>query len=149
MKQPSAANRRAQRGEERRALLGCCLHLLSCASSLYSCLGSHNPPRRLCLSSHSLQTNCPEVFIDLGTFPVLLTLPALPGKAPGAQAAPFARQCSSQHPQASLTPCKVLQVTVRSCGELIQREGSCSCIPDGISEAAAGHPKQKEAGSGV
>lgn len=44
---------------------------------------------------------------------------------------------------------QVLQVTVRSCEELIRREGSCSCITDGISGAAAGHPNQKEAGSGV
>lgn len=79
------------------------------------------------------------------------SIPTLPGKAPGAQPAPLASLCSSQHPQASLSPCEgqVLQVTLRSCEELIRREGSCSCITDGISEAAAGHPHQKEAGSGV
>lgn len=79
------------------------------------------------------------------------SIPALPGMVPGSQPAPLASQCSSQHPRASPSPCEgqVLQVTVRRCGELIRREGSCSCITDGISEAAAGHPKQKEAGSGV
>lgn len=74
------------------------------------------------------------------------SIPALPGRAPGSHPAPLGRQCSSQQPQASLSPCKgqVLWVTVRSCKELIQGEGSCSCVTDGISETAAGHPNQKE-----
>lgn len=74
------------------------------------------------------------------------SIPALPGRAPGSHPAPLGRQCSSQQPQASLSPCKghVLWVTVRSCKELIRGEGSCSCVTDGISETAAGHPNQKE-----
>lgn len=55
--------------EEKGALLGCCLHLPSCAASLCSCPGTHNPPRWLCLFSQSLLTNCPGLFFDLGTFP--------------------------------------------------------------------------------
>lgn len=140
------------RGEERRALpcpalLGCCLHLPGCAASPYSCLGTHNPPR--CLSSHSLQTNCPWLFFDLGTFLCFSPCQHCCSAWQGTRISALGSQGSSQHPQAPLSPCKVLQVTMRSCEELIQGERSCSCITDGISEAAAGHPEQEEAGSGV
>lgn len=63
----SAVNRRAQRGKVSPAWV--LFHLPSCAASVCSCLGTHNPPKCLCLFSQSLQTNCPGLFFDLGTFP--------------------------------------------------------------------------------
>lgn len=107
--------------EERGALLGCYLHLPSCAASLYSCLGTHNPPRCLCLFSHSLHTNCPGLFFDLGTFPWFSPCQHSCSAWQGTRISGSTPCQPLQHPQASLSPCEgqVLQVTVRSCEELI------------------------------